>query len=84
MRTLMSDSPATPQGSPEPWSTTDAETSQFREIDGRDYELHSVVVQYDGSPDRCTVYPRRSHCLDRMSAWLSADHDAFVGLKEMR
>ena len=80
----MSDSPATPQGPPEPGSTTDAESSRFRAIDGRDYELHSVVVQYDDRPDRCTVYPRRDRCLDRMAAWLSADLEAFVGLEEMR
>ncbi|MUV56434.1 hypothetical protein SAMN04487947_1757 [Halogeometricum rufum] len=80
----MSDSPASSQGPSEPWATTDAAASTFREIDGRDYELHSVVVQYDGEPDRCTVYPRRDRCLDRMAAWLSADLDAFVGLEEMR
>lgn len=80
----MSDSSAGPQSPPEPWSTSDDERRRRRRIDGRDYELHSVVVQYDGRPDRCTIYPRRNDCLDRMAAWLSADLDAFVGLEEMR
>lgn len=52
--------------------------------DGRAYELHSVVVRYDGRPDRCTVYPRRDSCRERVSAWLSADFDAFVPLDAMR
>jgi hypothetical protein len=53
-------------------------------IDGRDFALHSVVVEYDGRPDRCTIYPRRSACRDRVASWLSADREAFVGLEEMR
>jgi hypothetical protein len=55
-----------------------------RAIDGRDFALHSVVVDYDGRPDRCTIYPRRRSCRDRVASWLSADLDAFVGLEEMR
>jgi hypothetical protein len=53
-------------------------------VDGRDFALHSVVVEYEGSPDRCTVYPRRSRCRDRVATWLSADREAFVGLEAMR
>jgi len=53
-------------------------------IDGRDFALHSVVVEYDGSPDRCTIYPRRNSCRDRVATWLSADREAFLGLEEMR
>ena len=52
--------------------------------DGRAYELHSVVVRYDGRPDQCTVYPRRDSCQKRAEAWLSADFDAFVSLDAMR
>ena len=50
----------------------------------RTYELHSVVVRYEGRPDRCTVYPRRDSCRERVTAWLSADFDAFVCLDAMR
>ena len=52
--------------------------------DGRMYELHSVVVRYEGRPDRCTVYPRRDSCQERTAAWFSADFDAFVPLDSMR
>jgi hypothetical protein len=55
-----------------------------RAIDGRDFALHSVVVEYDGRPDRCTIYPRRKNCRDRVASWLSADREAFRGLEEMR
>ena len=79
----MSESPA-PKGGPESQRPTGGETGPAHAIDGRDYDLHSVVVAHDGEPDRCTIYPRRDRCLDRMAAWLSADRDAFVGLEEMR
>lgn len=52
--------------------------------DGRTDELHSIVVRYEGRPDRCTVYPRRDSCQERTAAWLSADFDAFVPLDSMR
>ncbi|MGQ4555847.1 DUF7511 domain-containing protein [Halobellus sp. GM3] len=60
--------------------------------DGDDYSrarypqitLRSVVVRYEERPDRCTVYPRRERCCERVDAWLSADADAFVPLEEMR
>ena len=52
--------------------------------DARTYDLHSVVVRYEGRPDRCTVYPRRDSCQERTAAWLSADFDAFVPLDAMR
>ncbi|MFB6251141.1 MAG: hypothetical protein ABEI27_05555 [Halobellus sp.] len=50
----------------------------------RRFELRSVVVRYEHQPDRCTVYPRRESCCDRMEAWLVADVDAFVSLDELR
>lgn len=77
----MSDSSA-PSRRSDPGATSDSDP--LHDIDGRDYDLHSVVVQYDDAPDRCTVYPRRDRCVDRMAAWLSADLDAFVGLEERR
>jgi hypothetical protein len=52
--------------------------------DARTFDLHSVVVSYERSADRCTVYPRElSHC-ERLETWLSADVDSFVSLREMR
>jgi hypothetical protein len=52
--------------------------------DRRTFDLHSVVVTYTTGPDRCTIYPRRESVQDRVTCWLSADLDAFVGLEEMR
>ena len=53
-------------------------------VDGRAYELNSVVVRYEDRPNRCTVYPRRDSCQERTAAWFSADFDAFVPLDSMR
>ncbi|WP_311171120.1 DUF7511 domain-containing protein [Halobellus ordinarius] len=73
----MSDSPAdTPRRSP-PQSADNEDAP--REID-----LRSVVVRFDGQPDRCTVYPVRECCCTRTDAWLTADADAFIALDAMR
>jgi hypothetical protein len=81
----MSDISADSEMTPESRSNAGVATpAADRAIDGQDYALHSVVVRYDGSPDRCTIYPRRESCRNRMEAWISADHDVFVGLEENR
>lgn len=80
----MSDSSAGPDGTSEARNITGADVGRSHGIDGQDFELHSVVVSYEDGPDRCTVYPRRDRCLERVEAWISADLDSFVGLKEMR
>ena len=46
--------------------------------------LHSVVVTYDGSADRQTLYPADASDIERLTHWLSADADAFVTVDEMR
>jgi hypothetical protein len=47
------------------------------------FELSSVVVEYDGKSDRCTIYPTEATRLERMASWMTADADAFVPLDEM-
>ncbi len=47
------------------------------------FELSSVVVEYDGEPNRCTIYPTEATRLERMASWITADADAFVPLDEM-
>ncbi|GAA0223837.1 hypothetical protein ACFFQF_09180 [Haladaptatus pallidirubidus] len=54
-----------------------------RATDGRSLELSSVVVEYNGEPDRCTIYPTEATRLQRMANWMTADADAFVPLDEM-
>jgi hypothetical protein len=76
--------PLDPAGSSEATRSDASSPPPTHAIDGRDFDLHSVVVEYDGSPDRCTIYPRRSRCRDRVTTWLSADREAFVGLEEVR
>ncbi|MEF8856863.1 MAG: hypothetical protein V5A16_05515 [Haloplanus sp.] len=49
--------------------------------DGR---LHSVVVTYEGTPDRQTLYPPEATETERLTHWLSADADAFEHLDERR
>jgi hypothetical protein len=76
--------PVDSTGSPRATRPDESSTPASHAVDGRDFALHSVVVEYDGRPDRCTIYPRRSSCRDRVASWLSADREAFVGLAEMR
>ncbi|WP_458207237.1 DUF7511 domain-containing protein [Haladaptatus sp. NG-SE-30] len=47
------------------------------------YELTSVVVEYDGRPDRCTIYSADADRLERMASWITTDADTFVSLDEM-
>lgn len=47
-------------------------------------DLRSVLVEYEERPDRRTVYPEGLAGVERMSTWLTAADDAFVGLDEMR
>jgi hypothetical protein len=46
--------------------------------------LHSVVVTYEGTPDRQTLYPPEATETERLTHWLSADADAFERLDERR
>lgn len=49
-----------------------------------DYELVSVVVEYDERPDKCTIYHPDSTGIERMSSWITADTDSFVDLYAVR
>ncbi|WP_266079140.1 DUF7511 domain-containing protein [Haladaptatus caseinilyticus] len=51
--------------------------------DQQSFELSSIVVEYDGKPNRCTIYPTEATRLQRMASWMTADADAFVALDEM-
>jgi hypothetical protein len=62
----------------------EAEERPRESLDARRFDLHSVVVSYEGSPDRCTVYPRRRRCIERTTEWLTADFASFVDLSEVR
>jgi len=42
--------------------------------------LRFVRVEYDGEPDRCTIYPRASDRAELTTTWLTADRGAFVDL----
>ncbi len=48
------------------------------------YELVSVVVEYDEGPDQCTIYHPDSNGIERMSSWISADTDCLVDLYSER
>lgn len=52
--------------------------------DGREFALHSVVVERKSGPTRCTVYPRHLARDERTTTWLSADQSAFYDLATMR
>ncbi|QCC48198.1 DUF7511 domain-containing protein [Halobellus limi] len=76
----MSDSPRDPENRVPAASVEDSGATRR----SRRFELRSVVVRYEERPDRCTIYPRRESCCERIEAWLSADADAFVALDDMR
>ncbi|MFB6160971.1 MAG: hypothetical protein ABEJ61_07315 [Haloferacaceae archaeon] len=42
--------------------------------------LAAVVVEYEGTADRRTVYPPDASEDERLTRWISADDDAFVRL----
>lgn len=65
--------------------TVDKSSEPERTVAARQsFELSSVVVQYEGKPNRCTIYPTEASRLDRMASWISADADLFVPLDESR
>jgi len=49
-----------------------------------DDSLRSVVVTYEASADRQTLYPPAASDIERLTHWLTADTDAFERLDEMR
>jgi hypothetical protein len=51
---------------------------------GEGGHLRSVVVAYEGSADRQTLYPVDATETERLTHWLTADADAFQHLDEMR
>jgi hypothetical protein len=46
--------------------------------------LASVVVRYDGTPDRRTLYPPEADEEARLTRWISANDSSFVRLDERR
>jgi len=59
------------------------DTPLVPDVDAVDH-LRSVVVAYEGSADRQTLYPADASEIERLTHWLSADADAFVALNELR
>mgnify|MGYP000636905800 CR=1 FL=1 len=57
------------------------DTAADADADGR---LRSVVVTYEGTADRRTLYPPEASEIERLTHWLTADADAFERLDEMR
>ena len=53
------------------------------DLDGDD-RLRSVVVAYEGSADRQTLYPADASEVEQLTHWLTADAAAFARLDEMR
>lgn len=46
--------------------------------------LTSTLVRYDGRPDRVTVHPVNPGPEERLTAWVTVDHDAVCDLTAMR
>ncbi|MFC7177436.1 DUF7511 domain-containing protein [Halosegnis marinus] len=55
--------------------------------DGRhgDGTVLAAIERHDGGPDECTLYPVRTTDEDeRMTVWITAAGESFVGLDEMQ
>lgn len=61
-------------------------SSRPHPVDARrnDVDVRSVVVRYESSPDRRTIYPADVGDQDRLTLWISADDEAFVSLDARR
>lgn len=46
--------------------------------------LCATVVEYEDGPDRCTIHPVDVTRSERLTTWLTADHDAFRSLSALR
>ncbi|UPV74598.1 hypothetical protein M0R89_00670 [Halorussus limi] len=78
----MSTDPHTTDTRTDPDHLADFETAAHD--DRPDIALRSVVVEYEGRPDRRTVYPEGVFGTERMTSWLTADDSAFVDLDVAR
>lgn len=48
------------------------------------WTFRAVVEEYDDRADQCTIYPRETAGIDRMSTWITAREGSYVRLDEMR
>ena len=63
----------------------DADARESSSVNGpAESALRAIVVKYEGSPDRRTLYPEGAEEFERMTHWLTADDDAFRPLNECR
>jgi hypothetical protein len=62
----------------------DGDDDAHADADAAPGRLCAVVVTYDGTADRRTVYPPEATETERLTHWLTADADAFVPLESSR
>lgn len=43
-------------------------------------ELRTTVVEYEDSPDECTIYPLETSEMELMTTWISAKEESYVDL----
>ena len=48
------------------------------------WTYRAVVETYDDRPSQCTIFPRETAGIDRMSMWITACGEGYVRLDEMR
>ena len=61
---------------------TDADTS-YTDSTEPTFELDHVVVENDGAPDECAIFPLEANETELLTAWISAHEGAFVDLESM-
>jgi hypothetical protein len=53
-------------------------------IENPPLELDHVIIENDGGPDECAIFPRHATEGELVTNWIEAHDDAFVALDSMR
>lgn len=47
-------------------------------------ELRADVVERDGRPDECTIWPHNASGTELLTRWIAAEEGSYYSLEEMR
>lgn len=62
----------------------DGDVSEPADTTPRSWTYRAVVEEYDNRSNQCTIYPRETAGVERMSTWITAREGSYVALEEMR
>lgn len=61
----------------------DSEVSKANEVPAA-WTYRAVVEEYESRSNQCTIYPRETAGIERMSTWITAREGSYVRLDTMR